>query len=325
MSEQIRMLAYALWIAHPLLQTAIAIVMLRRGQYRHFKFFFVYIGTQILIFAVVFPAYLRNYSGYFNLFWLTSGISMLLGLKVIYEAFLDVFRPFQTWRDLGIVLFKWAGLLMLLVAGVVSVSTRSSDTAPWVEGIMTAQRCIRIIQVAMVLLLLFLARHLGISRRQLGFGVALGFGVFAMVELATNATWARYRVSDMAMSLVNMVAYDSALLIWLGYTLARSPVNGAAWTLARARQREQTIIDIHELLPADSSIPRFEGLIDRDLSPVQLSPSSPIYKELRMLETELNENIKALKFTSTQISRRLGRLNILARNPRTRGQSSEDA
>ena len=83
MSEKIKILAYGLWIAHPVVQTAIALVMLRRGQYRQFKYFFTYIVAQILIFAMVFPAYLHGYSGYFNLFWATNGISVVLGFQAM--------------------------------------------------------------------------------------------------------------------------------------------------------------------------------------------------------------------------------------------------
>ena len=159
MSEKTRILYYALWIAHPVLQTVIAIAMLRRGQQRAFKYFFAYIVTQIMTFAVVFPIYRYYYSAAFYVSWISTAISVALGFMVIHEAFLDVFRPFHTLRDLGTVLFKWAGLVMLLVAGVVSVSTSSSDMAAWVQAIMTAQRCVRIIQVGMVLFLLFFARH----------------------------------------------------------------------------------------------------------------------------------------------------------------------
>src|ERR1700686_561362 len=228
MSEKVRILYYGLWIAHPVLQTVIAIAMLRRGQHRPFKFFFAYIVTQIMTFAVVFPIYRYYYSAAFYVSWISTAISVALGFMVIHEAFLDVFRPFHTLRDLGTVLFKWAGLVMLLVAGVVSVSTRSSDIAPWVQAIMTAQRCVRIIQVGMVLFLLFFARYLGVSRRQHSFGIALGFGTFAVVELALVATWSGYRLSDISMSLVNMGAYDCALIVWLSYTLVKSPAREVA-------------------------------------------------------------------------------------------------
>jgi len=191
---------------------------------------------------------------------------------VIHEAFLDVFRPFHTLRDLGTVLFKWAGLVMLLVAGVVSVSTNSSDAAPWVQAITTAQRCVRIIQVGMVLFLLFFARYLGVSRRQHSFGIALGFGTFAVVELTLIASWAGDHLSSLGVNLINMGAYDAALFIWLGYTLAKSPARDAAFTLLRPQRWEQSLSDIQHPLPADSLIPMFEGMVDRALSRTRVSP-----------------------------------------------------
>src|ERR1700683_3980348 len=273
MTENIKILYYALWFAHPVLQTVIAIAMLRRGQYREFKYFFAYVVTQIVSFTVVFSTY-RNYPpALFYVSWISTAISVALGFKVIHEAFLDVFRPFHTLRDLGTVLFKWAGLVMLLVAGVVSVSTNSSETVPWVQAIATAQRCVRIIQVGMVLFLLFFARYVGVSRRQHSFGIALGFGTFAVVELALIASWAGDHLTNLAMNLINMGAYNAALFIWLGYTLAKSPARDAASTLLRPQRWEQSLSDIQHPLPADSLIPMFKGMVDRALSRTRVSPS----------------------------------------------------
>ncbi len=279
MSENIKILYYALWVAHPVLQTVIAIAMLCRGQQRAFKYFFAYIVTQIMTFAVVFPIYRYYYSAVFYVSWISTAISVALGFMVIHEAFLDVFRPFHTLRDLGTVLFKWAGLVMLLVAGVVSVSTSSSDLAAWVQAIMTAQRCVRIIQVGMVLFLLFFARYLGVSRRQHSFGIALGFGTFAVVELALIASWTGDHLGNTAMNLINMGAYNATLLIWLGYTLAKSPARDASSTLLRPQRWEQSLSDIQHPLPADSLIPMFEGMVDRALSKTHAPQSVPAENE----------------------------------------------
>jgi hypothetical protein len=274
MSEKITILYYALWVAHPVLQTVIAIAMFRRGQHREFKYFFAYIVTQIMTFAVVFPTYRYNYSAAFYVSWISTAISVALGFAVIHEAFLDVFRPFHTLRDLGTVLFKWAGLVMLLVAGVVSVSTSSAHTPAWVQAILTAQRCVRIIQVGMVLFLLSFARYLGVSRRQHSFGIVLGFGSFALVELSLIASWAGEHLSNLSMSLINMAVYNTTLLVWLAYTLTKSPARDAASTLLRPQRWEQSLSDIQHPLPSDSLIPMFEGMVDRALSRTQTSPSA---------------------------------------------------
>lgn len=283
MSENLKVLYYGLWVAHPVLQTAIALLMLRRGQHRVFRFFFAYIVTQVASFAVVFFTFQHHHAICFYASWTFTAISVALGFKVLHEAFLDVFQPFHTLRDLGTVLFKWAGLVMLLVAGVVSVSTGSSDTVPLLQAILTAQRSVRIIQVGMVLFLLFFARYLGVSRRQHSFGIALGFGTFALVELLLIASWVGRHLGNLPMDLVNMMAYNVTLFIWLGYTLAKSPARDSVFTLLRPQRWEQSLSDIHHPLPEDSLIPMFEGMVDRALQRTPTHPP-PVTEKVDALE-----------------------------------------
>lgn len=266
MSEKIRVVYYALWIAHPVLQMGIAIIMLRRGICGKFKFFFGYILTQLATFAVVFPASRHSYSAFFFLYWVCDALSVAFGFAVIHEVFVDVFRAFHTLRDLGSVLFRWAGLVMLLVAGVVSVSTNSSQVAPWMQAIITSQRCVRIIQVGMVLFLLFFARYVGVSRRQQSFGIALGFGSFAVIELVLICSWVGNHLGGAWLNILNMAAYNFSLMVWIGYVAIVRPARDASLSLLQPQRWEQSLTDIQHPLPADSLIPMFEGMVDRALS-----------------------------------------------------------
>jgi hypothetical protein len=275
MSERIRILYYALWLAHPILQLGIASLMLRRDLHRKFRFFFAYILTQLVTFAVVFPAYWsrQNYAASFYVYWVGSAISVAFGFGVIHEVFVDVFRAFHTLRDLGSILFKWAGLVMLLVAGVVSVSTNSSVVPPWMQAIITGQRCVRIVQVGMILFLLFFAHYVGVSRRQRSFGIALGFGSFAFAELVLISSWGGNHLGNPWISMVNMGAYDATLLVWLGYVAVKIPAKDAATSLLQSKRWEQSLSDIHHPVPANSLIPMFEGMVDRALSRTQPEPT----------------------------------------------------
>ena len=273
MTDKLKVFYYALWIAHPLLQAGVAYFMIRRGLLRNFKFFFGYILTQLVTFAVVFPAYVwRSYTAAFYLYWICNAFSVTFGFLVIHEVFVDVFRFFHTLRDLGTVLFKWAGLVMLLVAGVVSVSTNSNQMAPWMQAIITSQRCVRMIQVGMVLFLLFFAHYVGVSRRQHSFGVALGFGSFAVVELILISSWIGNHVTGFWISAINMTAYNASLGLWLGYVVVKRPARDLSSSLLQPQRWEQSLSDIHHPLPADSLIPMFEGMVDRALSRQQESP-----------------------------------------------------
>jgi hypothetical protein len=269
-SEKTKVLYYVLWLMHPVLETGIIALMLQRRLLRNFRFFFAYILTQIVTFAVVFPAYVwRGYGFLFPLYWCCNAISVIFGFLVIHEIFVDVFRMFHTLRDLGTVLFKWAGLVMLLVAAVVSVSTNSSDLPPVMQAIVTLQRCVRMIQVGMVLFLLFFSQYVGVSRRQHSFGIALGFGAFAVIELVLISSWVGSHLDGPWMSMVNMMAYNSSLLLWLGYVAVKRPARDNSRPLLQPQRWEQSLSDIHHPLPADSLIPMFEGMVDRALSRTQ--------------------------------------------------------
>jgi hypothetical protein len=159
---------------------------------------------------------------------------------------------------------------MLLVAGVVSLSTNSSAFEPWMQAIITSQRCVRMIQVGTVLFLLFFAHYVGVSRRQHSFGIALGFGAFAVIELTLISSWVGNHIGGSAwMSILNMAAYNSTLLVWFGYVALKSPARDVSMSLLRPQRWEQGLSDIQHPLPADSLIPMFEGMVDRALSRTQ--------------------------------------------------------
>jgi hypothetical protein len=272
MSGRITTLYYALWFAQPVIELSIAALLVYRGQHRKFKYFFGYLLTQLFTFAtlIAMERVRLNTTAFMYLYWSSNAISVAFGFGVIHEVFVDVFRSFDTLRDLGTVLFKWAGLVMLLVAGVVSISTDSTHIPPWMQAILTAQRCVRIIQLGLVLFLLFFARYLGVSRRQQSFGIALGFGTFAGVELALLASFVGNHLGNPWMSIVNMSAYNCTLGLWLGYSMVKNPVRDAASTLLQTQRWEHSLSGIqHQPVSANSLIPMFEGMVDRALSRTQ--------------------------------------------------------
>lgn len=155
------------------------------------------------------------------------------------------------------------------------------------EAILTAQRCVRIVQLGLILFLLFFARYLGVSRRQRSFGIALGFGAFAAVELALMASFVGNHLANPWLSIVNMIAYNCTLGLWLGYAALKNPVRDAASTLLQTQRWEHSLSDIqHQPLPTNSLIPMFEGMVDRALSRTQ--------SELRSAPTESSTGTASL-------------------------------
>jgi hypothetical protein len=265
MSPNVHLAYNALWFAHPILQAALAAVMLRRKLHRTFPVFFTYVVFQIVAFVLTFPLREeRFYEIFFYSYWATTAISVILVFKVIHEVFLDVFRPYHTLRDLGSVLFKWAGLVMLMVAGVVAVSVRSGGRYPLVTGILTLQRSVRVVQCGLVLFLLVFSRYLGMSWRQKSFGIAMGLGSFAIVELSLVALGTGFE-SRTVTGFINMIAYNLSIVTWLGYMVLNSPAREHSAYMLRPQRWEQSLSDIQHPVAPDSLIPMFEGMVDRAL------------------------------------------------------------
>jgi hypothetical protein len=202
---------------------------------------------------------------YFIFFWLGEAANAVLGFKVIHEIFLDVFRPYHTLKDLGTLLFKWAGVVMLLVSVVVAFSN-SFDQSPLVHAVTTLQRSVRIVQLGLILFLLLFSRFLGVSRKQVSFGISLGFGLFAGVELMLMALNSGGFVRQSNLNLVNMVTLILAILVWCGYSLSRKAVRVAAVNHLQTQRWEQGLADLQHPVLSDSLIPMFEGMVERAFS-----------------------------------------------------------
>jgi hypothetical protein len=213
----------------------------------------------------MFPLWLTDGSMYFWLFWLGEAVNAVLGFNVIHEIFLDVFRPYHTLKDLGTLMFKWAGVVMLLVSVVVAFSN-SSDHNPITHAITTLQLSVRIVQVGLILFLLLFSSFLGVSRKQISFGISLGFGLFAGVELMLWALNSGGFVRHDNFDLINMFTYNFAVVVWLGYSFSSQAGRAGAVNRLQTQRWEQGLADLQHPVPSDSLIPMFEGMVERAFS-----------------------------------------------------------
>jgi hypothetical protein len=269
-----------LWLSHPALELLLAAAMIWRKLHRTFPIFFAYIIFQLVNFAVLFPIERSgNYDLYFYAYWIGAVISLAIGFKVIHEIFLDVFRPYHTLRDLGTVLFKWAALVMFLVALVVAAASPAGQS-PVGQAVLTVQRCVRVIQCGLILFLLVFSRYLGVSWRQQSFGIALGFGGFASIELAGNALYSGGQINNATVGFLSPAAYCCAIVTWLGYAIFKAASRESATNLLMSQRWEQSLGDLQRPATGDSLIPMFEGMVDRAFSRTENDRAPVSAKEL---------------------------------------------
>ena len=267
----------ALWIAHPVLELVLVGIMLRRGLRRTFPVFFAYTAFEVVDFLILFPIYRSgSIMPYFYAYWLSAAISLAIGLKVIHEIFLDVLRPYPNLKDLGTLLFKWAALVMLLVAMVVTAASQAGTDTPLAQAVIIVQRCVRVTQCGLILFLLFFSRHLGVSWRQPSFGIALGFGGFASVELIGLALFTGGQIHPPTLSLINTTAYSLAILTWMGYMSLRVKSQAASTNVLLSQRWDEGLSDVRNPVAGDSLIPMFERMVDRAFSGTPREPEREV-------------------------------------------------
>ena len=180
----LRVIDYVFWFSASAIQLGVLVVMFRRGLHREYPYFFNYTILRVLSDLILFIVHKQSYTLYYFSYWLSAALSALLAFAVLYEIFQQAFRPYEALRDLGVILFRWSALVILLVAGMwAATSGHPAQERTITDAILLAERSVRLMQCGLVFFLLLFSEYLGISRRNLLFGIALGFGLFASVNM----------------------------------------------------------------------------------------------------------------------------------------------
>jgi hypothetical protein len=214
-----------LWLAPPVLQSVLAILMVWRGTYRRFHFFFAYtlfaIVAEITKFVVYNPQ--KNTWTNFWIFWGSEAIYAVLGFLAIYEVFRYVFENFQhlAWFRF---LLPATGAIMLGIAVLIPIVHRAVDTDALLEDIFALQVAVRCLQLGVFFLIFLLARIFDLDYRQYAFGIAAGFGITVVgILLSTLVRTGLGLKFLMFFKYVQSVAYCTAVTVWLASFVRAEP------------------------------------------------------------------------------------------------------
>ena len=269
--HHLRTLDYVLWFAAPLLQTGVLVCMLRRGLHREYPFFFNYTILEVISGPVLFILNRESYNAYYYAYYVSLALSLLISFGVLQEIFKDAFRPYEALRDLSVILFRWSALVALLVGVMWAINaSHKSDNGAVMDTILLADRAVRLMQCGLVFFLILFSEYLGIARRSLLFGISLGFGFFASVNMLV-ATGASHRgiVPHSVLRQINSGAYLVAVMIWLGYSLAAEPAENrvAQRSLLRSGDWNSALEDARVPAVADSLLDTMDRTVERLLYP----------------------------------------------------------
>ena len=217
-TEAMNSIMYLSWLVGPVLQITLLIFMMRRQLHVVFPRFFSYIVFQMVKSGILFVIYRYYHANYFDAYWTGNAISVLLAVTVMDEILRNLLREYGGIQTLTSLVFRWSCGLLLLLSIVSAFSSQQTSADRVVSAVLAFDRSVRVMQCGLFLLLVILCRFLRNCWRQHVFGIAVGFGVFASIELVLVSIVMHFGDGPVAIvSFVKSAAYNGVTLLWIMY------------------------------------------------------------------------------------------------------------
>jgi hypothetical protein len=214
---------YLIIVPHVLLGV-VFIALLRRRLYRDFPIFTGYIASEIVQFVVLFTMIkVKSVSDrqYAIAYCLGLAVSVALRFGVVYEICAHLFRNYAALQRFGKPLFRWISVGLLLAGLIFAVRSGGHDVERLMSVVYVLERTASVMQSGLVVAIFFFSACLGLSWRSYIFGIALGLGIFASVELAASAVRAQTGFTyTKPLDYLTMATYHCCVLIWAFYLWA---------------------------------------------------------------------------------------------------------
>lgn len=242
----LKSIIHDVWIGSIGLQVLLALVVLAKRTWQRYPFFSAYIffnlfETTVLYFLFRMPKTVYGYT-----FLVFEAIGIVLGLTIVREIFTNVFSPHPALRKLAIIIFRVV-VIALVVLGCGVAYGQSGDARGISSTILLAEQATRIVEVGLIMFLFLSSSAFGLHWKQNVFGIALGLGMFAAVELI-NVTLIGHvsTATAQAFNLVRGISFSASLLMWAGYLLVPEQVASNAEVPKRAQleQWNQAVMEL---------------------------------------------------------------------------------
>jgi hypothetical protein len=214
---------YYLWVGPHVLLASILVAMYLRRLHRQFPMFFLYVAFEMLQCGVLLGISLSPIGfdpPYTTVYSIGLAISTAIRFAVISELYRHFFRRYPALNGPGRYLFCGSIVVLLLIATIVAVSAPATNTNFLFNLTYALDRAVSVLQCGLLISLFAFSRYFALSWRSHAFGIALGLGIFASVELATSSVWLHLGdFGDRAVNLFTMATYHLCVLIWMFYLL----------------------------------------------------------------------------------------------------------
>jgi len=181
--------------------------------------FFRYNVLCLAAYAVTIAPFVYFCPQYYYLFWVVNVLLMGFEFFVMYEVLVNALKPYSALIDLGKMLFRWAGLFLLLAALLTALATSGTHDNKIVAAVNLLERSIRLMQCGLLLLFFSFERRLGLSWRSHSMSLALGLGVYATADLCISYLSAHFAAWGTTLGILGNCVYLGTTCFW-AYCLA---------------------------------------------------------------------------------------------------------
>ena len=210
-----------LWITPHILLVGVLAAMWRRKLVGQFPVFFVYLVEEVVQFLFLYPmSQMSSISGPTFLKFDAAFLAISTGLRfgVIHEVFAYTFRNYPSLGHFGKPVFRWGTAVLLMFGLFAALFVGGNDPQRVLAILWVLSRTASFLQCGLLSILFVFSTYLGLSLRNQVFGIALGLGIFACVDLAAAAIRAGFGTeSTTSLDYYTMGVYHCCVLVWLAY------------------------------------------------------------------------------------------------------------
>jgi hypothetical protein len=213
---------------------------------------------------------------YYYSYWVGIAVTACLGFFVLQEIFHHIFRPYESLRTFSSTLFRWSTLVLLMVGIIMALSTAPSLHNAFANYIYTIDRSVQLMQCGLVLFMYLFARQLGLTEGHRVFGITIGFGLRAAVQLLSVTLYSQfpYQLVADVLNIVSMGMYLIAVIIWMVYMYRPEPERRRASVLEQTEALNYALAAATTCDGGASFLPNVVDTVDRVLNKRAISISS---------------------------------------------------